>query len=87
MSVDSCGAREIRDTADDAALGPSGDGKISGRVAGEKMHFTSAQPVHRDKWDHCHEAIELGVVDLVLPLPQIAGAIVDGVARKPLAAI
>ena len=32
-------------------------------------------------------AIELGVVDLVLPLPQIAGAIVDGVARKPLAAI
>ena len=26
------------------------------------MHFTSAQPVHRDKWDHCHEAIELGVV-------------------------
>jgi hypothetical protein len=32
-------------------------------------------------------AIELGVVDLVLPLPQIAGAIVDGVARKPLAAV
>ena len=26
------------------------------------MHFTSAQPVHRDKWDDCHEAIELGVV-------------------------
>jgi ATP-dependent Clp protease ATP-binding subunit ClpB len=32
-------------------------------------------------------AIELGVVDLVLPLPQIAGAIVDAVARKPLAAV
>lgn len=32
-------------------------------------------------------AIELGVVDLVLPLPQIAGAIVDAVARKPLTAV
>jgi two-component system chemotaxis response regulator CheB len=32
-------------------------------------------------------AIDLGAVDLVLPLPQIAGAIVDGVARKPLAAV
>ena len=62
MSVDSCGAREIRDTADDAALGPRGDGKITGRVAGEKVHLTGAQPVHRDKWDDCHEAIELGVV-------------------------
>jgi two-component system chemotaxis response regulator CheB len=32
-------------------------------------------------------AIDLGAVDLVLPLPQIAGAIVDGVARKPLAPV
>ena len=64
----------------DGAMGMAAIRKAGGRTIAEHEKTCVVYGMPR-------AAIELGVVDLVLPLPQIAGAIVDGVARKPLAAI
>jgi two-component system chemotaxis response regulator CheB len=64
----------------DGAMGIEAIRKAGGRTIAEHEKTCVVYGMPR-------AAIELGVVDLVLPLPQIAGAIVDGVARKPLAAI
>ena len=62
----------------DGAMGMAAIRKAGGRTIAEHEKTCVVYGMPR-------AAIELGVVDLVLPLPQIAGAIVDGVARKPLA--
>ena len=64
----------------DGAMGMAAIRKAGGRTIAEHEKTCVVYGMPR-------AAIELGVVDLVLPLPQIAGAIVDGVARKPLAAV
>ena len=64
----------------DGAMGMAALRKAGGRTIAEHEKTCVVYGMPR-------AAIELGVVDLVLPLPQIAGAIVDGVARKPLAAV
>ena len=64
----------------DGAMGMGAIRKAGGRTIAEHEKTCVVYGMPR-------AAIELGVVDLVLPLPQIAGAIVDGVARKPLAAV
>ena len=64
----------------DGAMGMEAIRKAGGRTIAEHEKTCVVYGMPR-------AAIELGVVDLVLPLPQIAGAIVDGVARKPLATI
>ena len=64
----------------DGAMGMQAIRKAGGRTIAEHEKTCVVYGMPR-------AAIELGVVDLVLPLPQIAGAIVDAVARKPLAAV
>ena len=64
----------------DGAMGMAAIRKAGGRTIAEHEKTCVVYGMPR-------AAIEIGAVDLVLPLPQIAGAIVDGVARKPLAAI
>lgn len=64
----------------DGAMGMEAIRKAGGRTIAEHEKTCVVYGMPR-------AAIELGVVDLVLPLPQIAGAIVDAVARKPLAAV
>ena len=64
----------------DGAMGMEAIRKAGGRTIAEHEKACVVYGMPR-------AAIELGVVDLVLPLPQIAGAIVDAVARKPLAAV
>ena len=64
----------------DGAMGMAAIRKAGGRTIAEHEKTCVVYGMPR-------AAIELGVIDLVLPLPQIAGAIVDGVARKPLAAV
>ena len=61
----------------DGAMGMEAIRKAGGRTIAEHEKTCVVYGMPR-------AAIELGVVDLVLPLPQIAGAIVDAVARKPL---
>ena len=64
----------------DGAMGMEAIRKAGGRTIAEHEKTCVVYGMPR-------AAIELGVVDLVLPLPQIAGAIVDAVARKPLATV
>jgi len=61
----------------DGAMGMEAIHKAGGRTIAEHEKTCVVYGMPR-------AAVELGVVDLVLPLPQIAGAIVDAVARKPL---
>lgn len=64
----------------DGAIGMEAIRKAGGRTIAEHEKTCVVYGMPR-------AAIELGVVDLVLPLPQIAGAIVDAVARKPLPSV
>lgn len=61
----------------DGAMGMEAIRKAGGRTIAEHEKTCVVYGMPR-------AAIDLGVVDLVVPLPQIAGAIVDAVARKPL---